>query len=90
MGNGPRRQQTTEKIGTPIDLGVGTLRIERRNGSPFLSARTFIQGKHKLWSTGQRTEQDARRVATEQFWELYNRSQRENLHGQSLFTGSEH
>jgi hypothetical protein len=42
METRPRRQQTTEKIGEPLDLGIGTVHIQRRNGSPFLSARTFI------------------------------------------------
>jgi hypothetical protein len=41
METRPRRQQTTEKIGTPLELGIGTVHIERRNGSPFLSARAF-------------------------------------------------
>ena len=82
MGTRPRRQQTTEKIGDPLNLGIGIVQIERRNGSPILSARTFIQGKHKLWSTGERTEKDARRVATEQFLALHQRiGKGEQLHG---------
>jgi hypothetical protein len=45
METRPRRQQTTEKTGEPLDLGIGTVHIERRNGSPILSARAYIQGK---------------------------------------------
>jgi len=47
MGTRPPRQQTTEKIGAPLELGFGTVHIERRNGSPIPSARAYIQGKHK-------------------------------------------
>jgi hypothetical protein len=59
METRPRRQQTTEKIGTPLELGVGIVHIERRNGSPILSARSYVQGKHKVWST-RRAERQGR------------------------------
>jgi integrase len=76
------RQQTTEKIGEPLELGIGRVHIERRNGSPILSARAYIQGKHKLWSTGERDEKKARHRATEQFFALHRRiAQGEHLHG---------
>jgi hypothetical protein len=82
MGTRPRRQQTTEKIGEPLDLGIGTVYIERRNGSSILSARAYIQGKHKVWSTGKEDEKDARRKATEQFFALRRRiATGEHLHG---------
>ena len=50
------------------------MHIERRNGSPILSARTFIQGKHKVWSTGECEEKAARRKATERFFDLHRRT----------------
>lgn len=74
------RQQWTERLGAPLDLGVGRVYIERRNDSPVLSARTFIQGKYKTWSTNERDERPARRAATEQFLELFKKSQAESLH----------
>jgi hypothetical protein len=73
METRPRRQQTTEKIGDPLDLGLGKVYIERRNNSPDLSARTFIQGKPKVWTTGERDEKKARAAATLQFFDLHRR-----------------
>ena len=68
METRPRRQQTTEKIGEPVNCGFGKVYLERRNGSPVLSARAYIQGKHKVWSTGERDEKKAAIRATEQFF----------------------
>lgn len=59
MEKRPRRQQTTEKIGGPLNCGFGKVYLERRNGSSILSARAYIQGKHKVWSTGERDEKKA-------------------------------
>jgi hypothetical protein len=81
METRPRRQQTTEKIGDSLDLGFGKVHVERRNGSPILSARAFIQDKHKVWSTGE-TEPKAARKATDDFFKLHRRiAQGEHLHG---------
>jgi hypothetical protein len=86
METRPRRQQTTEKVGEPLDLGLGKVYIERRNNSPVLSARTFIQGKPKVWTTCERDEKKARAAATLQFFDLHRRiAAGEHLHGH-LFT----
>jgi hypothetical protein len=45
MAEAARRQQTTETI---AKLHDGKLRLERRNGSPKISARTFLQGKNAI------------------------------------------
>jgi hypothetical protein len=85
MGTRPRRQQTAEKIGAPLELGFGTVHVERRNGSPILSARAYIQGKHKVWSTGETDEKATRRKATDDFFKLHRRiAQGEQLHGHLL------
>ena len=75
-----RAGQTTERLGAPLDLGIGRVYIERRNGMAMLYARAFIQGRYKVWSTGARVEKDARRLAAEQFWALHKRSQTEQIH----------
>jgi integrase len=76
-----RPQQTTERVGDPLDLGVFRVYIERRNGMKSLYARAFIQGRRKGWSTGATTEKDARRLAAEHFWALHKRAESgESIH----------
>lgn len=74
-----RRQQTTVTV---TKLYRGKLRLERRNGSPHLYARTYIQGKNVVRSTGERTIGAATRVATDWYLELHDRVRKgEHLHG---------
>lgn len=81
MEDAPKRQQKTERLEPPIDTGFGRIYLERRNGSPFLTARTFIQGAYKTWSTKKRDEKEARKAAAQTFLDLYRKSQTEHLHG---------
>lgn len=81
MEDAPKRQQKTERLQPPIETGFGKVYLERRNGSPLLTARTFIQGAYKTWNTGERYEKDARKTAAKQFLDFYLKSQTEHLHG---------
>ena len=66
----------------------GRLRIERRTRSPFLYARTFIQGRLVSKSTGERDTGRAIKVATDWYLEQLDRVRRgENIHGhRTLFS----
>jgi len=82
MANGQVRQQKTETL---AKLYEGKLRLERRNGSPKISARTYIQGKNVVRSTGEITLQAATRVATDWYLDLRDRVRKgEHLHGRSF------
>ena len=77
-----RRQQTTETL---VKLYDGKLRLERRNGAPKIYARTYLQGKSIVRSTGERTLDAATSVATDWYLELRDRTRRgEHLHGRSF------
>ena len=77
-----RRQQTTETLAKLYD---GKLRLERRNGAPKIFARTYLQGKSVVRSTGERTLDVATRIATDWYLELRDRVRRgEHLHGRSF------
>ena len=79
MRKAERRQQTTVTI---AKLYRGRLRLERRNGSPRIHARTFIQGKSKVHSTGERTVAAATKAATDWYLELLDRVRKgEHIHG---------
>lgn len=82
MANGVPRQQKTETLAKLYD---GKLRLERRNGSPRISARTYIQGKNVVRSTGEITLPAATKVATDWYLELRDRVRKgEHLHGRSF------
>lgn len=76
------RKQTTELVAT---LNLGRLRLERRNGSPIIYARTFIQGQYKGESTGEKHLKGAEQVATDWYLALKDRVRRgEHVHGRSF------
>jgi len=82
MAEAARRQQTTETIAKLYD---GKLRLERRNGSPKISARTFLQGKNVVFSTKEQTLPAATKVATNWYLDLRDRVRKgEHLHGRSF------
>jgi hypothetical protein len=61
----------------------GKLRLERRNGGSKIYARTFMEGKSIIHSTGELTLDAATKVATD--WYLDLRDHRgEDLHGRSF------
>ncbi|HXK39216.1 MAG TPA: hypothetical protein VJ837_00035 [Candidatus Paceibacterota bacterium] len=74
-----KRQQTTKTISK---LYHGRLRLERRNKSPFIYARTHLQGKPLGKSTGETTLGAATKVATKWYLDLHQRvNSGEHLHG---------
>lgn len=76
------RKQSTETLETLYD---GKLRLERRNGGSKIYARTFLQGKSVIKSTGARTVKEATRIATDWYLELRDRIRKgEELHGKSF------
>jgi integrase len=78
MSGVPHRQQSTETV---LKLYNGKLRIERRNGSPNLFARTYLQGKSVSKSTGEQTIGAATTVATNWYLALLDRIRKgEHLH----------
>ena len=80
-GQGPRKQSTE----TLQKLYDGKLRLERRNGGSKIYARTFLQGKAIVKSTGVRTEKEAVKIATDWYLELRDRIRKgEELHGKSF------
>lgn len=80
-GSKPRRQ-STETLETLYD---GKLRLERRNGGAKIYARTFLQGKAVVKSTGARTLKEATRIATDWYLELRDRVRKgEELHGKTF------
>ena len=82
MAEAVRRQQKTETLTTLYD---GKLRLERRNGAPWIFARTHLQGKYIVRSTGEQTLPAATRVATDWYLELRDRIRKgEALHGRSF------
>jgi hypothetical protein len=81
VGTVPRKQ-TTETLTTLYD---GKLRLERRNGSPKISARTYLQGRLVQKSTGEITIGAATKVATNWYLGLLDRIRKgENLHGDTF------
>lgn len=82
MAEAERRQQRTETLAKLYD---GKLRLERRNGAPRIFARTYLQGKNVVRSTGEQTIAAATRVATDWYLELRDRIRKgEHLHGRSF------
>lgn len=77
----PRRQSTE----TLEKLYDGKLRLERRNGGSKIYARTFLQGKAIVKSTGVRTLKEATKIATDWYLELRDRIRKgEELHGKTF------
>src|SRR4051812_6471852 len=64
------RRQTTETLQKLYD---GKLRLERRNGGSKIYARTFVQGKSVIHSTGEVTIHAATKIATDWFLDLRDR-----------------
>lgn len=61
------------------------LRLERRNGGATIYARTFLQGRGRVRSTGERTLSAATPIATDWYLDLLARARHgENLHGRSF------
>jgi hypothetical protein len=82
MQTPPKRQQRTELL---EKLYLGRLRMERRNGSPFIYMRTHLQGKPKGKSTGEETLGAAVKVATKWYLDLVGRADRgESIHGKTF------
>lgn len=82
MAEAVRRQQTTETLQKLYD---GKLRLERRNGGSKIYARTFLQGKSIMHSTGELTLPAATKVATNWYLDLRDRLRKgEDLHGRSF------
>lgn len=79
------RKQTTERV---EKLYHGRLRIEKRNGSPILSARAYLQGRLVRKSTGETSKAAAIKVATDWYLEQLDRVRKgENIHGhRTLFS----
>lgn len=74
--------QSTETI---AKLFEGKLRLERRNGGTRIFARTYMQGKNIVKSTGERLVPAATKVATDWYLELRDRAHKgEHLHGHSF------
>jgi hypothetical protein len=77
-----RRRQSTETLAKLLE---GKLRLERRNGGSTIFARTYIQGKNVVKSTGEKTVRAATKVATDWYLELHDRMRKgEHLHGRSF------
>ena len=82
MAEAAARQQKTEMLAKLYD---GKLRLERRNGGPGIYARTYLQGKNIVKSTGEHTLPAATKVATDWYLELRDRIRKgEHLHGRSF------
>jgi integrase len=82
MASEAARQQTTETLTKLYD---GKLRLERRNGGSKIFARTYLQGKSIIHSTGELTVHAATKVATDWFLDLRDRMRKgERLHGRSF------
>src|SRR3954469_24048612 len=82
MAEADRRKQTTETLQKLYD---GKPRLERRNGGSKIYARTFLQGKSIMHSTGERTLHGATKIATDWYLELRDRLRKgEDLHGRSF------
>jgi integrase len=82
MANEAARQQTTETLQKLYD---GKLRLERRNGGSKIYARTYMQGKSIIHSTGELTVHAATKVATDWYLDLRDRLRKgEHLHGRSF------
>ncbi len=76
------RRQTTETLQKLYD---GKLRLERRNGGSKIYARTYMQGKSVIHSTGELTLRGATKIATDWYLDLRNRERHgEDLHGRSF------
>ena len=81
------RRQTTDTIAKLYD---GKLSLERRNGGSGISARTFLQGKLVLKSTGETTLHAATKIATDWYLDLRDRTRRgEHLHGRAFAASAE-
>lgn len=77
-----RRRQTTETLQKLYD---GKLRLERRNGGSRIYARTFIQGRSVVRSTGELTLSAATKIATDWYLDLRLRERSgEDLHGRTF------
>ena len=71
--------QSTETI---AKLFEGKLRLERRNGGTRIFARTYVQGKNIVKSTGERLLPAATKVATGWYLDLLGRDRKgEHFHG---------
>jgi integrase len=82
MAEAAPRQQRTETL---AKLYEGKLRLERRNGGTKIFARTYLQGKALIRSTGESTVSGATRIATDWYLELRDRIRKgEHLHGRSF------
>src|SRR5688500_17538868 len=82
MADTAARQQTSETVARLYD---GKLRLERRNDGAKIYARTFLQGRNVLKSTGERTVSAATKVATDWYLDLRDRMRKgEDLHGKSF------
>lgn len=82
MAEGAQRQQRTETL---AKLYEGKLRLERRNDAPKIFARTYLQGKSLIKSTGEVTVPAATRIATDWYLELRDRIRKgEHLHGRTF------
>ena len=82
MAEPHHRRQTTETLTKLYD---GKLRLERRNGGSKIYARTFLQGKSLLKSTGERTVSAATKIATDWYLDLRDRMRKgETLYGRSF------
>lgn len=82
MGDTPARQQSTETLQKLYD---GKLRLERRNGGTTIYARTYLQGKALIKSTGERSLTAATKVATDWYLDLRDKVRKgEHLHGHSF------
>lgn len=76
------KRSTTELVSKLYD---GKLRLERRNGCPIITARTFLQGKLIQKTTGERTLHAATKIATDWYLELRDRVRKgEHLHGKTF------
>jgi integrase len=82
MAEAGPRQQKTETLARLYD---GKLRLERRNGAPKIYARTHLQGKYIVQSTGEHTLPAATKAATDWYLELRDRMRKgDDLHGRSF------
>lgn len=82
MAEAGPRQQKTETLARLYD---GKLRLERRNGAPKIFARTHLQGKYIVQSTGEHTLPAATKAATDWYLELRDRLRKgDDLHGRSF------
>src|SRR5258708_10464898 len=83
----PAKRSTTEVVAKLYD---GKLRLERRNGSSIISARTFLQGNLVQKSTGERTLHAATKIATDWYLDLRDRTRRaDHLHGRAFAASAE-